>query len=192
MAVLENAVGFLLLAAAAYFAAFLPFGPIFRGTAVLMLAGLCLLLWVKRAPARVLGIACVAFACFWLFRPEGSEAAGWRKYSHASFEAVLGSRPVLVDFTADWCPTCKVVEATALKEANLRRWEREYGITLFRVDMTRENPEGEALLRAVGSASIPVIAVFGRGEGAFSPFVLRDVVTGAQVAGALEAAATRR
>lgn len=192
MGTLEFAIGFLLLAAVTYFVSFLPFGTIFKAAFAVALVCFWGWQWRKRMPARRFGAFCVLFSCLWLFKPGLAEDTGWREYTHASFLQALGKRVVLVDFTADWCPTCKMVEATALRASNLREWEKEYGLTLFRVDMTHENPEGAALLKAVGSASIPVIAVFSEGENALSPLVLRDVVTGGQVEEALRRSVTRK
>ncbi|CAK7049849.1 MAG: Thiol:disulfide interchange protein DsbD [Desulfovibrio sp.] len=200
MGALEQALGFLLLTAAAYFMSFLPFGIPFKIAAAATLVLFGLWRWKRRSAAKLFGAACIALSCYWLLQPAvsgmssavpGSGGANWREYSHTAFEELLGSRRVLIDFTADWCPTCKMVEATALRESNREAWAKEYGLVFMRVDLTHDNPEGAALLKAVGSASIPVIAVFGKGESAFSPLVLRDVVTGGQVKEALDRAVAR-
>ncbi|MCC8193655.1 MAG: thioredoxin family protein, partial [Deltaproteobacteria bacterium] len=185
MRTMEQALGFLLLGTVAYLVSLLPLAILPRVVASLVLAAFGGWLWRKRAFARLAGIACILAACAWPFMAQPA-AGRWVAYTHAAFEDVLGKRPILVDFTADWCPTCKVVETTALRESALRDWEKQYGLALFRVDMTRENPEGEALLKAVGSVSIPVIAVFGTGGDPLAPLVLRDVVTKGQVEAALE------
>ena len=187
MRTLEQMIGFLLLGTVAYLLSFLPLGILPRVIAALVLAAFGVWLLPKRLPVRLFGVVCIIAACLWPFIPQ-TETGEWKPYSHAAFAEVIGNRPILVDFTADWCPTCKVVDATALRESSLQRWQHAYNLTLFRVDMTRENPEGEALLRAVGSVSIPVIAIFPAGESASSPLVLRDIVTGGQIAAALETA----
>lgn len=188
MGVLEQVIGFLLLGTVAYLVSFLPADILPRVAPALVLAAFGGWLWGKRSPVKFFGAACIVIACVWPFYPR-PEAAGWADYSHKALAEQLGKRPVLVDFTADWCPTCKLVEATALRESAVRAWQREFDPVFLRVDMTRENPEGEELLRALGSVSIPVIAVFGKGENAHAPLVLRDVVTKGQVRAALEWAA---
>lgn len=192
MGALEFAIGFLLLAAAAYLVSFLPVGTPVKAAFALALALFYGWHWRRRMPAKMFGALCIALACFWLLQPGSADRGLWREYTYASFAEILGKRMILVDFTADWCPTCKMVEATALGEENLRKWETEYDLVFFRVDITRDNPEGAALLKAVGSASIPVIAVFGKGESALSPLVLRDLVTKNQIREALARAATRK
>lgn len=185
MGVMEQVLGFLLLGTVAYLVSFLPAGILPRAVAALVLAAFGGWLWGRGGTVRLLAVACIAAACVWPFSAR-AESVRWTPYTHADFAAVLGERPVLVDFTADWCATCKVVEATALRDTALRSWIRRHDLALFRVDMTREHPEGEALLRAVGSVSIPVIAVFGTGEAAHAPLVLRDIVTRGQIEAALE------
>lgn len=192
MGVLEHVLAFLLLGTVAYLVSFLPGDILPRAVAALVLAGFGGWLWGKgKTAAKLFGAACIVLACVWplMERPVGTT---WREYTHGTFRSDLGERMILVDFTADWCPTCKMVEATALTEDAVREWEKAYNLALYRVDMTRPNPEGEALLRAVGSVSIPVIAIFGKNEKARSPLVLRDVVTRAQVAAALKRAATSK
>ncbi len=101
----------------------------------------------------------------------------WQPFSATSFQDVLGKRPLLVEFTADWCPNCKYVEKTVLTEENLQKWQEQYGIELIKVDITRDNVAGEALLHALGSKSIPFTAVFGVGDAAQRPVVIRDIYT---------------
>ena len=195
MGVLEQVLGFLLLGTVAYLVSFLPSGIMPRALAALVLTAFGGWLWgrsvnldaVKYYTLRAVAVICVAFACLWPFQERQSTVI-WTPYSHAGLAVDLGKRMVLVDFTADWCPTCKVVEATALTDEALETWKKHYDLALFRVDMTSKNPEGEALLKAVGSASIPVIAIFGFGENAHTPQVMRDVVTKGQVSEALERA----
>ena len=90
-----------------------------------------------------------------------------------------------MEFTADWCPSCKVLERTVLTPERLDALADRYGLRLVRVDLTRPDPDGEALLRALGSVSIPVTAIFPRGFLAKSPLVLRDLYTIRQLEAAL-------
>ena len=188
MRTLEQVIGFLLFGTVAYLLSFLPLSILPRVIASLVLVAFGVWLWPGRMLVRLFGVVCIIAACAWPFMPQ-TETEEWKPYSHTAFAEVLGNRPILVDFTADWCPTCKVVDATALRKSALQQWQRAYNLTLFRVDMTRKNPEGESLLRAVGSVSIPVIAIFPAGEKAFTPLILRDIVTGGQIAAALEVVA---
>lgn len=87
----------------------------------------------------------------------------------------MGKKPMLLEFTADWCPNCKFMEATVLTDERLRAWQARYGMELIRVDLTNANAYAVRLLEALGSKSIPLTALFPAGDGASSPLVLRDV-----------------
>ena len=34
-------------------------------------------------------------------------APGWKEFNPHEFVSDLGNKPMLVEFTADWCPNCK-------------------------------------------------------------------------------------
>ncbi len=101
-------------------------------------------------------------------------------------------RIVLVDFTADWCPNCKLVEATALKTAKVRQAMKKHNAILLLADITRSNPEAEQLMENLGSRSIPFLAIFPPGDTFRSPFCLRDIYSEDDVLRALEASAKER
>jgi thiol:disulfide interchange protein len=98
------------------------------------------------------------------------EDVQWRPFSQAEFVQMLGRERMVVEFTADWCPNCKFLERTVLRERNLSRWREQYGFVPVRVDLTRENPEGMRLLRELGSQSIPLVALFPAGTRGTSPW----------------------
>ncbi len=110
----------------------------------------------------------------------------WQNYSYQEFSDDLGNTPMLVQFTADWCPTCKVLEGSVLTHENIAPLAEEYGLELVQVDMTLPNEENESLLRSLDSVSIPLLAFFPRGIFAHSPIVLRDIYTLNQIKDVLE------
>ena len=64
--------------------------------------------------------------------------------------ADLGIKPMLVEFTANWCPNCKFVEATVFTEDRMRSLKEQYGIEFVRVD------EGyREYLRRLSSQELP-------------------------------------
>ena len=103
----------------------------------------------------------------------------WSEFQPGEFAQNLGKRPMVVEFTADWCPNCKFVEATVFSEDRLKRMKRAYNVDFIRVDLTDANAHGTKLLEMLGSRSIPLTALFPTGQNASRPTVLRDVFTGA-------------
>ena len=45
------------------------------------------------------------------------------------FVSDLGNKPMLVEFTADWCPNCKFLESTVYTEKNMAALKKRYGLT---------------------------------------------------------------
>ena len=112
--------------------------------------------------------------------PTQIETTPWEPFDPISLHASIGKEALVVDFTADWCPTCKVLEATVMTNDNVARWKHAYNVRFIKVDMTERDPEAEALLNALGSRSIPMAALFSK-ESPSSPVVLRDLFTADQL-----------
>lgn len=194
IAYVEKGVAFFLLGTCIYLLNILPQDHLVPALVLLWMTTLAAWLLGRSARAgrrsgtwglRVLALALFIAAFAWVVQPRPRTA--WTEFEAASFRAQLGQSNILVDFTADWCPTCKVLEQTVLTPDRLASWKKEYGLTLIRVDLSRPNPEAEKLLAALGSKSIPLLAVFGAAA-PDRPLVLRDLFTGAQVRQALSQA----
>jgi thiol:disulfide interchange protein len=121
---------------------------------------------------------------------EKAESDSWQGYTDAKLiEAAQGNRWVVVDFTADWCPNCILVERTALQDQHVVETFRKHNALLLKADLTRENPPAKRLLEKMGSRSIPFLALFPPGENFWQPFFLRDIYRARDVLRAFEMAA---
>ena len=69
-------------------------------------------------------------------------------------------RPVMVDFYADWCTSCKEMEATTFLDPAVRR--ALSGTVLLRADVTANDADDRALLKRFGIYGPPTIAFYGR------------------------------
>ncbi|MFH1567634.1 MAG: thioredoxin family protein, partial [Gemmatimonadota bacterium] len=115
-------------------------------------------------------------------------ALEWEPFSVSRVEALLASgRPVFIDFTAAWCWTCKVNEATVLADPRVVERLRAHGVALVKADWTSRNPEITALLRAFGRSGVPLYVIFPPGR-ADAPMVLPEVITPGMVLERLEQA----
>jgi thiol:disulfide interchange protein DsbD len=110
------------------------------------------------------------------------ESLQWQPYSDTKLlAAATENRWVVVDFTADWCPNCILVEKTALQDPRAVQAFREHNALLLKADLTRENQPAKRLLQSMGSRSIPFLALFPPGEHFWAPFFLRDLYTAKDV-----------
>lgn len=94
---------------------------------------------------------------------ESEDEIPWQEYSKEKLEAAIAAgKTVFVDFTADWCLTCKANESVAINQPEVAKLIHRDGIVALRADKTESAPEVDKLLRQLGnnSASIPFYAVF--------------------------------
>lgn len=89
----------------------------------------------------------------------------WQPFTRASFdEAVRGNNTVLVDFTADWCLTCKTLEALVLETEPVRQAVEANRIVTLKGDCTESDSEGTQMLTLLGAKQVPVLAIFPAGD----------------------------
>ncbi len=69
-------------------------------------------------------------------------------------------RTVLVDFTADWCTSCKAFEKAVLQDPEVVEAFRRDRVVLLKADNTDGDPEVKRFLQVLLSDQVPVIAVF--------------------------------
>ncbi|MCX7078609.1 MAG: protein-disulfide reductase DsbD [Pseudomonas sp.] len=93
-------------------------------------------------------------------------ASGWQTIStpaeldRALAEAKTAGTPLLLDWYADWCISCKVIEHEVLNDSNVV--ERLKGYRLIRFDMTASNHEQRALLDRYKLFGPPALMFFGK------------------------------
>jgi thiol:disulfide interchange protein DsbD len=75
-------------------------------------------------------------------------------------EARSSATPLLLDWYADWCISCKVIEHEVLNDANVV--ERLKGYRLIRFDITASNAEQRALLDRYQLFGPPALMFFGK------------------------------
>ena len=81
----------------------------------------------------------------------------WQEYSHLKVEQALqNSRPVFIDFTADWCITCLVNKKTSLYSDTMVDLVKANNILLLKADITKFNPEAAEGLKKYHRAAVPL------------------------------------
>jgi len=150
---------------------------------------------------RVLAIACalgVALGGGWFFIGSGfltataqsgavsKDGIPWQPFSQALVDELLAEgKPVFIDFTADWCITCKFNERTAINTPAVRALIAELGVVPIKADWTNSNPEITAALKAFGRVGVPFYVIYPAGR-ANEPITLPELLTESIVIEALK------
>lgn len=167
----EILLGFILLGGAVFFAQSLVPAPFNR--ILVWGLGAVLLLWICRCLLRsdgirqkilpLLTLTVLMAGTAMVMLQEDPASMHWLAYSDdALAEARQSGRPVLVEFTADWCINCKVLENTVYSHPEVIEAAREVNLLLLRVDMTDFNAGHKQLLERHGGHALPYAVVFDR------------------------------
>lgn len=121
-------------------------------------------------------------------RFDRAQSAQWQPFTQENLrKAIASNKTVVVDFTADWCLTCKTLEAQVLDTLPVRRLLESDDVVALKADWTHGDPEVTATLTALGSKQVPVIAVFPAAR-PNRPTVFRDGYTQDSLLTAIEEA----
>ncbi|HEY0916950.1 MAG TPA: thioredoxin family protein [Solimonas sp.] len=131
--------------------------------AVLKLGALALAAWLLWLPAMEPGPATQASV---------GHAEVWSEEKVAELRAQ--GQTIFVDFTADWCLTCKVNERVALKTEAVQKAFRERGVTFLVADWTRNDPAITRVLERHQRPGVPLYLVYVKGG---EPKLLPQVLT---------------
>jgi len=165
--------------------------------------------WVVRG-VQVGGVVLAGYTCISFVKPAAAIAAdtktvaapgavdppvvvdnhiAWTPYDGKRIKAEgQRGRPVFLDFTAEWCATCKANEHAFLETDTVRGALSKTDILPMRADMTNDNDELSAMLESLGRTGIPAYVII-------MPDGTRDLlpitITAEMVAGHLETAANK-
>jgi suppressor for copper-sensitivity B len=126
---------------------------------------------------------------------ENSPELPWEAYTPDRLQQYRQEgRTVLVDFTADWCLTCKTNEAVALNTFDTKRRVLDNQVVTLKADKThrRTSQEVNQLLVELGNfgQTVPFLAIYPAGSD--EPILLDGLVTKDQVLSALDRAGPSR
>jgi thiol:disulfide interchange protein/DsbC/DsbD-like thiol-disulfide interchange protein len=151
--------------------------------------------------ARVFGALSVAGAVYLAVgaaNPEATRVAAtavaavdgvtWHPWDPEAITKHRGEgRAVLVDFTADWCLSCKVNERVALSGDEFAETMRSSSAVAMKADWTRSDPRISEALSRFGRSGVPLYVVY-PSDPAREAIVLPQILTPAMVREAIEKA----
>ncbi|HPD47826.1 MAG TPA: thioredoxin family protein [Anaerohalosphaeraceae bacterium] len=194
MELLKQGLGFLLLVIAIKLVSGLPEA---QATATLYMAtvvGFCVWMWggwvsyatppLKKWLVRGAAVGLAVAAGFVLLGPK-ERPIDWQAYDAARItKALEDGRPVLIEFMADWCLSCRVVEKTVYEDATIAELIREKDVLAVRADTTlREYAATEDLKNVYNEPAVPVTILL-RPDG--EPVRLHGIRIGEALKAALE------
>ncbi len=127
-------------------------------------------------------------------KPSGSaEGRGahleWVKFDEQRAQQLAAAgTPVFVDFTADWCLTCKANERLVIDTPEIAEVFERHQVVAMKGDWTNRDDSITAFLKRYGRSAVPFYVLFQPGA---EPHAFGEVLTQATLIGAVEAAATR-
>ncbi len=107
------------------------------------------------------------------------ESLQWLPFNREKLDQLIAeNKTVMVDFTAAWCPNCKLLERLVLNTKPTREYVDKNGIVAMVADVTSWPEDETQLLQAlIGTGGqIPVLAIFPAGR-PNEPIVLNEMYT---------------
>ncbi len=172
--------------------------------ALVMLLGIALGLWMignlydinshirHKTTVRVTAIVLTAVICLFGFNLtlKSETELPWKPFTESTLSASLAeNKTVLIDFTADWCLTCKRNEKFALNTQETLDLVKNHDVVTLYADYTGESEEIRRWLEKFESISVPLTVIFPAGQ-PDEAIVLRDLYTQATLLENLKKAVT--
>jgi len=168
MEIFKQTIGFILLVIAVKLIAAVPADRRMSVLYYAVVLGFCVWMWggwvdyaapaIKRWTIRIIAVALAVAAGFVILQGPKPSLIDWQKYDGASVEkALTENKPVLLDFTADWCLSCQVVDKTVYSRKDIAELIKQKAVCAIKADTTlKDYPATIALKGIYDEPGVPV------------------------------------
>lgn len=86
-----------------------------------------------------------------------ADKINWEAYSTQKVQAAIAAhKPIVIDYSAEWCPGCHVLEQTVFSDPQIK--DKFAQLATLRVDATdMESPEVQSLLEQYDIIGLPTV-----------------------------------
>jgi thiol:disulfide interchange protein len=170
----KQTTGFILLAVAMWLLMALPKERFERVLYFSVILSFCLWMWggwvtfntprLRKYIIRLIAIAIVIPSGIFLLPEPAKSDINWQEYDALKIkEAVAQGRPVLIDFTADWCLNCKAVDRFVYGNSSVGKLLNKKGVLAFKGDATEESyPAAIDIIKVYKEPAVPVTILLHR------------------------------
>jgi len=178
----KQAMGFVLLVVAVWLMSILPAPAHAYILYFAVVIAFCVWMWgtwvgyeanaAKKWVVRLFAVVITAITCFYLLmpalaaRPQDSlskqGSIEWQKYDPSIIAGALAQgRPVLIEWTADWCLTCKGVEQTVYARRDIQELIKLKNVLMVKADTTWSTNQATIDLQKIyNEPGVPVQMIF--------------------------------
>jgi thiol:disulfide interchange protein DsbD len=108
-----------------------------------------------------IGVIIMALSAWGAVQLTAPGPVDWVYYTPQRFsEAADDKRVIVMVFTAEWCLNCKALEQGVFRDPKIVTLFAQEDIVPMKVDITGNNPAGNAKLKEVGALTIPLLVIF--------------------------------
>ena len=115
----------------------------------------------KLGISLVLICSSVIYPYFILYQPPQQAGIEWESFSTQKMtDLLLKKEAIFINFTADWCLTCKLNEGITFKNKKVIQFLQKKNIRTLKGDWTYKNPEISELLTEYNRSGVPFYLYF--------------------------------
>ncbi|MEN6384286.1 MAG: thioredoxin family protein [Phycisphaerales bacterium] len=160
MELFKHATGFVLLAIAVKLLEAVPAEKIINILYYAVILTVCIWVWgtcisydtpqTKKYTIRFISVLLAILFAFVLLTGPHKGLIDWQSYDEqAVIKAQTNSQPVLIEFTADWCFSCKVLEKTVYSNKKIANLIKSKGVLAIKADTTNFDSEATKALKEI-------------------------------------------